>query len=108
MPGWGVALAAVGAVALVVVLLDRAVAHGWFDGVRLTVRSGREPGEGAAGGGFLGELVEIFQPNRQHLVAEVERQRMDIVREGDAAPPGPDERPGRHPLAPGDNKPTVP
>ncbi len=35
-------------------------------------------GDGAASGMF-GELVEIFQPSRVHLVQERDRQRMDIA-----------------------------
>lgn len=80
--GW--VLVVVGSV-LVLVLLDRAVARGWFDRVRVSVRS--EPGGTPSGGGLLPDFVEIFQPAHKHLVAEQERQRLDVVREGDAAPP---------------------
>ncbi|WP_370514089.1 DUF6191 domain-containing protein [Cellulomonas sp. JZ18] len=72
------------AAALVLVLLDRAVARGWFDRFRLSVRSGTGS---SPGGGLLPDFVEVFQPAHKHLVAEQERQRLDVVREGDAAPP---------------------
>ncbi len=83
MTGVGWVLVVAGVV-LVLVLVDRAVAQGWFDRFRLSVRSG--PGA-VGGGGLLPDFVEIFQPAHKHLVEEQERQRLDVVREGDAAPP---------------------
>ena len=38
-------------------------------------------------GGALGGLIEVFQPNHQHLVAEQERQRSDAQQDEDGAPP---------------------
>lgn len=72
------------AVAVVLVALDRAVAHGWFDRRR---RRRHRPSESSAASGMFGDIVELFQPNRVHLVAEQERQRLDIQHAGDAAPP---------------------
>lgn len=79
--GWVLVVAGA---AVVLVVLDRAVARGWLDGFRLSVRSG--PGA-TDGGGLLPDFVEVFQPAHKHLVEEQERQRLDVVREGDAAPP---------------------
>jgi hypothetical protein len=36
-------------------------------------------GRGTTGGVGLGDLIEVFQPTRHHLVAEAERQKRDIV-----------------------------
>ncbi|MCL1801246.1 MAG: hypothetical protein FWG25_07805 [Promicromonosporaceae bacterium] len=33
----------------------------------------------AASGAGLGDLIEIFQPSREHVVAEMERSRRDIA-----------------------------
>jgi hypothetical protein len=82
--GWVVAVGVVVGVALLLLALDRMVARGWFD--RRTPRP-YEPRPGGAGGGVLGDLIDVFQPNREHLVAEQERQRLDIRQTGDAAPP---------------------
>ncbi|WP_306419163.1 VOC family protein [Cellulomonas telluris] len=79
--GWVLVVAGA---AVVLVLLDRAVARGWFDRFRLSVRSGSGV---TGGGGLLPDFVEVFQPAHKHLVEEQERQRLDVVREGDAAPP---------------------
>jgi hypothetical protein len=69
-------------VVTVVVAVDRAVARGWFD------RRPREhrPTGAPAASGMLGDLIEVFQPNRVHLTAEQERQRLEIQHAGDAAP----------------------
>lgn len=77
----------VGGVVLVALLLwavDRMVAHGWFDR-----RAPRERPAAAAGtgSGFLGDLIDVFQPNHVHLTAEQERQQADIQHAEDAAPP---------------------
>ncbi|GIG19829.1 hypothetical protein Cch01nite_05530 [Cellulomonas chitinilytica] len=72
------------AVVVVLVAVDRAVARGWFD--RRRPRPYR-PAESSSASGMLGDLVELFQPNRVHLTAEQERQRLDIQHAGDAAPP---------------------
>ncbi|WP_309134645.1 VOC family protein [Cellulomonas sp.] len=79
--GWVLVVAGA---AVLLVLLDRAVARGWFDRFRLSVRSGSGV---TGGGGLLPDFVEVFQPAHKHLVEEQERQRLDVVREGDAAPP---------------------
>ena len=73
---------AVGALALLLLALDRMTARGWFD--RRHPRE-RRPAEGAAASGMLGDLIDVFQPNRVHLTAEQERQRLDIQQTGDAA-----------------------
>ena len=36
---------------------------------------------------MLGDLIELFQPNHQNLVAEQERQRTEVRESGSAAPP---------------------
>jgi len=72
------------AVAVALAALDRAVAYGWFD--RRRPRRHR-PSEASAASGMFGDIVEIFQPNRVHLTAEQERQRLDIQHAGDTAPP---------------------
>ena len=77
----------IGCTALVAVALfavDRMVARGWFDR--------REPRErrvipSSSGSGFLGDLIDVFQPNHVHLTAEQERQQADIQHAEDAAPP---------------------
>jgi hypothetical protein len=71
-------------VVVVVVAVDRAVARGWFD--RKRPREHRPTGAPAASG-TLGDLIDVFQPNRVHLTAEQERQRLDIQHAGDNAPP---------------------
>lgn len=77
-------LLAGGAVALVLLLvaLDRMVARGWFD--RRRPRQ-RRTTDSAAASGVLGDLIDVFQPNRVHLTAEQERQKLDIKQTGDAA-----------------------
>lgn len=79
--GW---LIAAGVVTLAVLLLalDRMVARGWFD--RRHPRE-RRAAEHAAASGMLGDLIDVFQPNRVHLTAEQERQKLDILQTGDAA-----------------------
>ena len=42
-------------------------------------------GPGAASGAF-GELVEVFQPTRAHVTAELERKRHDLVEVPGSAP----------------------
>lgn len=71
-------------VVAVVVAADRAVARGWFDRRRPRPY---EPTGSTSASGILGDLVEVFQPNRVHLTAEQERQRLDIQHAGDNAPP---------------------
>lgn len=44
-------------------------------------------GAGGASGAF-GDLVEVFQPNHQHVVAEQDRQRLEIRQSGSADPRG--------------------
>jgi hypothetical protein len=34
---------------------------------------------------MLGDLIDVFQPNRVHLTAEQERQKLDILQTGDSA-----------------------
>jgi hypothetical protein len=79
--GW---LVAGGIVALVLLLVavDRMVARGWFD--RRRPRPRRATGSGSASGA-LGDLIDVFQPNRVHLTAEQERQKLEIKHTGDAA-----------------------
>ena len=36
-------------------------------------------GAAVTGGAGLGDIIDVFQPNRAHLVAESERRRLDIV-----------------------------
>ncbi|ACZ32062.1 hypothetical protein Xcel_3060 [Xylanimonas cellulosilytica DSM 15894] len=44
--------------------------------------------DGDGGGtGALGELINVFQPSRHHLVDEQERQRIDIVQRPSTADP---------------------
>jgi len=76
----------VGGIALVALLLlavDRMVARGWFD--RRTPRE--RPAATGGASGFLGDLIDVFQPNHVHLTAEQERQEADIQHAEDAAPP---------------------
>ncbi|WP_456843955.1 DUF6191 domain-containing protein [Cellulomonas sp. P5_C6] len=80
----GVVAGSVVAVALVLLAVDRMVARGWFD--RRRPRE-RPSGEGVGASGMLGDFIEVFQPNRVHLTAEQERQKLDIHQTGDAAPP---------------------
>ncbi|NUU16159.1 hypothetical protein HP550_02695 [Cellulomonas humilata] len=79
--GW---LVAGGIVALVLLLVavDRMVARGWFDRRR---PHERRNGGSMAASGALGDLIDVFQPNRVHLTAEQERQKLDIMQTGDAA-----------------------
>jgi len=79
--GWLIA-AGVVTLALLLVATDRLVAHGWFD--RRRPRARRTTGS-ASGGGAFGALVDVFQPNREYLTAEEDRQRLDIRQTGDAA-----------------------
>ncbi len=58
-----------------------AEARGWI------YRRRRSP-EPRGGGGPLGDVFELFQPSRQHLVAERDRQRLTIAqRESDEPQP---------------------
>ncbi len=48
----------------------------------------RRPGRGSAvASGLLGDLVEIFQPSRRHVEAELERRRLDVQHPGTGAAP---------------------
>jgi hypothetical protein len=49
-------------------------------------RSGRRAGSGT-GSGFLGDLVEVFQPSRRHVVAEQERRRDHVQLPESGEPP---------------------
>lgn len=80
--GWWVALAVV---AVLLVVVDRLTARGAFDRFLDRPRVERE-GTGSVGGLF-DSLGDVFQPNREHLTAEKERQRLDIQYAGDDAPP---------------------
>jgi hypothetical protein len=77
--GWIVGAALVG---VVLVAVDRMVARGWFD--RRRPRE-RRPTGAVGGGGAFGALVDVFQPNREYLTAEQDRQQLDIRQTGDAA-----------------------
>ncbi|WP_456824181.1 DUF6191 domain-containing protein [Cellulomonas sp. P5_E12] len=77
--GW---LVAVVALAVLLVAIDRMTARGWFDRRR---HRERRPAESAAASGMLGDLIDVFQPNRVHLTAEQERQKLDILQTGDSA-----------------------
>lgn len=79
--GWLVAGAIV-ALALMLLAVDRMVARGWFD--RRRPRE-RRPSSGVGGAGAVGALVDVFQPNREYLTAEQDRQQLDIKQTGDAA-----------------------
>jgi hypothetical protein len=68
----------------VLVALDRLVARGLLDRRRPRRRRDRT---GSAGGGALGELVDVFQPSRTHATQELERRRHDRQDAGDGAPP---------------------
>ena len=74
----------VAVLALVLFAVDRIVARGWFD--RRTPRE-RPVAPAGTGSGFLGDLIDVFQPNHVHLTAEQERQQADIQHAEDAAPP---------------------
>ena len=84
--GSSVVLVIGGAALLAIALfaVDRMVARGWFD--RRTPRE-RPVIPSSTGSGFLGDLIDVFQPNHVHLTAEQERQQADIQHAEDAAPP---------------------
>ena len=79
--GWLIAGAVV-TLALMLVAVDRMMARGWFD--RRRPRE-RRPTGGVGGAGAFGALVDVFQPNREYLTAEQDRQQLDIQQTGDAA-----------------------
>lgn len=68
---------------LVLLLVGGAILVGALSAGKRTPRGGGGPG--AASGAF-GELVEVFQPSRAHLVAELERKRHDLVEVPGTAP----------------------
>lgn len=75
--------------ALALVALDRAVAV-WGEHASRSPRRLRRPDRhprSGGGSGALGDLIEVFQPNHQHLAAEQERQRGEVREVGSAAPP---------------------
>ncbi len=45
---------------------------------------------GGGASGILGDLLDVFQPSRHHLVEEQERRRGDVQVPGSAAPGRPD------------------
>ncbi|WP_426592311.1 DUF6191 domain-containing protein [Cellulomonas sp. McL0617] len=69
--------------ALVLFAVDRMVARGWFD--RRTPRE-RPSAPAGTGSGFLGDLIDVFQPNHVHLTAEQERQQADMQHAEDTDP----------------------
>lgn len=79
--GWLIAGAVV-TLALMLVAVDRMMARGWFDHRRPRER---RPTGGVGGTGAFGALVDVFQPNREYLTAEQDRQQLDIQQTGDAA-----------------------
>jgi hypothetical protein len=74
---------AVAGVVVVLVAVDRLVARGVFDRRRPRTRVP----SGSAASGMFGGLVDVFQPNREYLTQEQDRQRLDIQHAEDAAPP---------------------
>ncbi|MFC4614412.1 DUF6191 domain-containing protein [Cellulomonas algicola] len=74
---------AVAGVVVVLVVVDRLVARGLFDRRRPRTRVP----SGSAASGMFGGLVDVFQPNREYLTQEQDRQRLDIQHAGDTAPP---------------------
>jgi hypothetical protein len=70
---------------LALVAVDRAVAHGWIRRRRPRDRPPRT-GAGAGGSGFLGDLVEVFQPSQRHVAEERSRRQSDRQDAGDGAP----------------------
>jgi hypothetical protein len=84
--GWVVAVVAVVAGVALLVLVDRLVARGLLD--RRRPRRPRDAsGGGSAGGGLVGDLIDVFQPSRTHTTDELERRRHDRQDAGDGAPP---------------------
>lgn len=83
--GWPLVLVLCGVAALLVVI-DRVVALLDARG-HLPDRSRRARPLGSAGSGALGELIDVFQPGHRTLVAEQERQRLDIHQSPGEAPP---------------------
>lgn len=79
--GWLIAGGVV-TLAILLVAVDRMTARGWFD--RRRPRE-RRPTGGVGGSGAFGALVDVFQPNREYLTAEQDRQQLDIKQTGDAA-----------------------
>ena len=80
--GW--ALGAVVALLALDRLATWAEARGWLYWRK------RKPGQ-LPGGGILGDLVEVFQPARRHVVQERDRQRLGAhLLSSDGAPPGVD------------------
>ncbi len=73
-------------VAALLVVIDRTVAALGARG-HLPDRSRRARPLGSAGSGALGELIDVFQPGHRTLVAEQERQRLDIHQTPGEAPP---------------------
>lgn len=79
--GWLIAGGVV-TLAILLIAVDRMTARGWFD--RRRPRE-RRPTTGVGGAGAFGALVDVFQPNREYLTAEQDRQQLDIKQTGDAA-----------------------
>ena len=80
--GWVVALVTV---VVLLVVVDRLTARGVFD--RFLDRPRVEREAASSIGGLFDALGDVFQPNREILTAEKERQRLDIHYAGDDAPP---------------------
>ena len=67
-------------------LVVLAVQHDVRGRARRRAEPAFSPVASSSGSGMLGELVEVFQPSREHVTAEVERQRLDMAQrpvEGD-------------------------
>ncbi|CAM5780356.1 DUF6191 domain-containing protein [Cellulomonas persica] len=73
------------AVVVLLVVADRLTARGVFD--RFLDRPRVEREGSSTVGGLFDALGDVFQPNRELLTAEKERQRLDIHYTGDDAPP---------------------
>ncbi|UJP39286.1 DUF6191 domain-containing protein [Cellulomonas palmilytica] len=84
--GWVAWVVGIAVVVALLVVADRLVASGRLDRFLDRPRPVRTD-VGSTVGGLFDSLGDLFQPNREHLTAEKERQRLDIHYAGDDAPP---------------------